>query len=117
LKCLLIESTLPTERAGEMAMATTAAVIMAKARQDVVGHFMTSNAVSPESAVTFDPSRRAQRRMFERMQRNGVLVSADKNRWFIDIPRYHESLNSRRKRVLGVLGAAIVAAAGLALLG
>jgi hypothetical protein len=98
-------------------VATAAAAIMAKARRDVVGHFMTSNAVSPESAVAYEPSRRIQRRMFERMQRNGVLVPADKNRWFIDIPRYHESLNSRRKRVLGVLGAAIVAAAGLALLG
>ncbi len=98
-------------------MATAAAAIMAKAQQDMIGHFMTSNAVSPESAVAYEPSRRIERRMFERMQRDGVIVDAGNDRWFIDIPRYHERLKTRRKRVLGVLGAAIVAAAGLALLG
>lgn len=98
-------------------MATAAAAIMAKAQQDVIGHFMSSNAVSPESAVTFEPSRRPQRSMFERMQREGVIVAAGNDRWFIDIPRYHERTKTRRKRVLGVLGAVIVAAAGIALLG
>ncbi|MCU6456126.1 hypothetical protein LPN01_18770 [Sphingomonas sp. A2-49] len=98
-------------------MATAAAAILAKARRDVVGHFMTCNAVSPASAIAYEPSTRVQRRMFDRLQRDGVLVAAADNRWFIDIPRYHESVSTRRKRVLGVLGAAILAAAGLALMG
>ncbi|MCU6456052.1 hypothetical protein LPN01_18395 [Sphingomonas sp. A2-49] len=55
--------------------------------------------------------------MFERLKRDGVLVAAEDNRWFINIPRYHESVSTRRKRVVGVVGAAILAAAGLALLG
>lgn len=93
-----------------------AAAVMAKARRDVVGHFMTSNAVSRESAVGYEPSRRMQRRMFERMQRDGVLVAAGDGRWFIDIPRYHESVGSRRKRVIGAVGAVILTVAGAVLL-
>lgn len=112
-----LERTIAIDKKKEQTVATAAAAVMAKARRDVVDHFMANNAVSSESAVGYEPSRRMQRRMIERMQRDGVLVAAGHGRWFIDIPRYRAGVNSRRKRVLGAVGLVILTVAGAALLG
>ena len=95
-------------------MATTAAAVMAKARRDVVSHFMAANAVSAESAVAYQPGRRSRQRQFERqferMCDAGVIRGAGEGRYWIDAPRYDEWSRSRRKRVGIAVGA--VAAIG-----
>ena len=91
-------------------MATTAAAVMAKARRDVVSHFMAANAVSSESAVAYQPDRRSRQRQFERMCDAGVIHAVGEGRFWIDAPRYDEWSRSRRKRVGIAVGA--VAAIG-----
>ena len=46
-------------------MASAAAAVVAKARRDVISHFMQANAVSRDSAATWVPNRPLQQRMLE----------------------------------------------------
>jgi len=96
-------------------MATAAAVVVAKARRDVVSHFMSCNAVTPEAAVVFAPSRFVQRRAFDRMLRSGVLIETRPGRWYLDVARYDAATQSRRKRAGLALGATIAVAIAAAL--
>ena len=99
-------------------MATTAAAVMAKARREVVSHFMAANAVSAESAVTYEPGRHIRQQQFERMCDAGVLRATGDGRYWIDAPRYDEWSRSRRRRVglavgaVALIGAVIAMVAG-----
>ncbi|WP_309602119.1 hypothetical protein [Sphingomonas sp.] len=96
-------------------MATTAAALMAKARRDVVSHFMAANAVSAESAVAYAPGRNIRQREFERLCDAGVIRAAGDGRYWIDVPRFEEWSRSRRRRVILAIAALllIVAVMGL----
>jgi hypothetical protein len=89
-------------------MATGAAAVLAKARRDVISHFMQCNAVSPAAAVRWVPERRIQRRMLERLARRGVLVETAAETYYLDVPTYDRWKRSVRKRV-GLLLAGVVA--------
>ena len=99
-------------------MATTAAAVMAKARREVVSHFMAANAVSAESAVSYEPGRHIRQQQFERMCDAGVLRATGDGRYWIDAPRYDEWSRSRRRRVglavgaVALIGAVIAMVAG-----
>jgi hypothetical protein len=92
-------------------MATAAAAIVAKARRDVVSHFMAHDAVTPDKAIAFVPDRRVRRRQFERMVDAGVIHEAKPGQFYLDIPAYDEATRKRRRRAgLAVLGATLAAA-------
>jgi hypothetical protein len=91
-------------------MATAAAAVLAKARRDVVSHFMQAGAVSPETAVAFNPTRRIQGRMFERLSRRGVILKGNGDRHYLDVAALDKYARSRRRR-------AGLAAAGIAAIG
>jgi hypothetical protein len=95
-------------------MATAAATIVAKARRQILDHFMSADAVSAETAVTFTPRRLAAERQFEKLERAGVIRTTDDGRFWIDIPGYRKWQNSRRWRI--ALGAVIGVVAAAALL-
>src|SRR5690349_11180925 len=98
-------------------MTTAAAAVIAKARRDIVSHFMTADAISRDKAVGYEPDRRVRRRQFERMVDAGVLHEAEPGRYWIDVPRFDEWSRSRRKRIgIAVIGASLAAAA-IALIG
>lgn len=97
-------------------MATAAAAIVARARRDVISHFMARNAVGPDSAVSFEPHSPIQRRMFERFKRRGVLVEARPNAWYLDVPTYDSDTRGRRKRALAAVALSVAAGAVVALL-
>ena len=82
-------------------MATTAAAVVAKARRDVMSHFLSRDAVSAEKAVPYHPDRRVRRRMFEQLQRAGVLKSGTTG-WYVDtlVPRGDELRFARRQAEL-----------------
>ena len=61
-------------------MATAAAAVVAKARRDVISHFMSRDAVSADKAVPYQPDRRIRRKMFERFQDAGVLKPGTQGR-------------------------------------
>ena len=92
-------------------MATTAAAVMAKARREVVSHFMAANAVSAESAVTYEPGRHIRQQQFERMCDAGVLRATGDGRYWIDAPRYDEWSRSRRRWVILAIAALLLIAA------
>lgn len=92
-------------------MATGAAAVMAKARRDVVSHFMAHNAVSAAAAVAWLPERRMQRRFLERFVRRGVIVETAPNTYYLDVPAYDRWQRTVRKRaVLAVGGVAVIGA-------
>jgi len=96
------------------------AAAMARARRRVISHFMSRNAVSADKAVGFTPERRLERKFFERMCDNGVLVAAANGTWYLDVPKYDAYQHSRRKRmgmVLAGLATALAAGVGIGLLG
>lgn len=93
-------------------MATAAAAVIAKARRDIVSHFMQANATSAGSAVAFEPARLAQRRQFAAMRDAGVLKPSGQRFW-LDLPRYDEWTRTRRRRAGFIAGGLAIAAAVL----
>lgn len=97
-------------------MATAAAAVVAKARRDVVSHFMQLNAVSASAAVTWVPERRIKRRALERFVRQGVIVETGQHTFYLDLPAYDRWRRSTRKRVaMALAGVAAIGAAVAAL--
>ena len=90
-------------------MAGVVAAVTAAARRRVITHFMSANAVSADTAIGFDSARHVERRMFDRLQRAGVIRPAPKG-YYIDIPTYDEWRNALRHRILWVIAAALFAA-------
>ncbi|MCY7279425.1 MAG: hypothetical protein LH610_00745 [Sphingomonas bacterium] len=99
---------------GRKVIATTAAALIANARQDVVSNFMRANAVSKEAAIPYAPDRSVRLRQFERLREAGVIHTADGDRYWIDSPRYDDWSRSRRHRLILAIGgvALLVAIAG-----
>jgi hypothetical protein len=94
-------------------MATAAAAVVAKARREVISHFMQNNAVSPAAAVRWTPDRRLKQRMLARFVRQGVLVETAADTYYLDVPAYDRWRRSVRKRAAFALAG--VAAVGAAL--
>ena len=95
-------------------MASAAAAVVAKARRDVISHFMQANAVSRDSAATWVPNRPLQQRMLERFLDRGVIVETGKDTYYLDLPEYDRWRRSMRKRLAFVVLGVSVAAAVLA---
>jgi CTP-dependent riboflavin kinase len=94
----------------------TAAAIVARARRDVISHFMERNAVSSDAAVRWVPERHIQRRMLARLIRRGVLVETGEDTYFLDVPAYDRWKRSLRLRTVVLLaGVAVVGVAFAAL--
>jgi hypothetical protein len=92
-------------------MAAAAGAVVAKARRDVISHFMQSNAIDPPSASRWVPDRLIQRRALARMVDRGVIVETADDTYFLDLPAYDEWQRSVRKRaVFALVGATIIAA-------
>ena len=94
-----------------------ASAAVAVAIRRVVSHLMANNAVSPESAVYFVPDRPLQRRMLRRLIRREVIVETGPDRYYLDIPAYDRWRRGLRRRVALILGGALLAGIGAALLG
>lgn len=98
-------------------MATAAAAVVAKARRTVISHFMSANAMSPDSAVTFSSGRRIERQTFGRFVAAKVLLPTPDGRYYLDVPAW-DAYSKRRRRRIGMLlgGLAVAAGAAVALL-
>lgn len=91
-------------------MSTAAAAVIARARRDLVSHFMLADAVRPEDAVPFIPRRFIDRRMFERFKRRGLLKPGKGDDcWYLDIPAYHADRMWRLRAIAIVLAVVCVA--------
>ena len=93
-------------------MATAAAAVVARARRDVVSHFMQRNAVDPGAAVEWVPDRRIERRMLARFVDRGVIRETAPDTYYLDPPAYDDWRHSVRKRAgMAVVAVALVGAA------
>ncbi|WP_374139809.1 hypothetical protein [Sphingomonas sp. 32-62-10] len=90
-----------------------AAAMVARARRNVISHFMSCNAVSTEKAVSFTPSRSIERRILDRYIRAGVIVPTSTSAYYIDVPTY-DAYRNNRKRNVGVAMALLALAGGVA---
>ena len=96
-------------------MASAAAAVVAKARRDVVSHFMQQNAVSPAQAIQWVPDRFVKRRALARFVRQGVIIETGQDTFFLDVPAYDRWRRSMRKRLavtlagVAALGAVVAA--------
>ena len=89
-------------------MATAAAAAVARARRDIQHHFFSMDAVRPDRAVPFEPSRMIQQRQFERMQARGIIHEASPGRYWLDVVAYDVDLTGRYHRVKLLLAGALV---------
>ena len=80
-------------------MATGAAAAMARARRDIQHHFFSRDAVRPDRAVDFEPSRHIERRQFERMISRGIIHQDAQGRYWLDVVAYDVDLTGRYQRV------------------
>ncbi|MBY0519128.1 MAG: hypothetical protein K2P79_01745 [Sphingomonas sp.] len=99
-------------------MATAAAAVVAKARRDVISHFMAANAVSPELAVPFATDRRIERRAFDRFAAAKVLLPTPDGRYYLDVPTWDAYSKQQRRRIaillVGLVLATVVAVVAVA---
>lgn len=104
-------------------MSGAVAVAVARARKDIVRHFMTLGATSPDKAVAYDPDaqgwprKRLRRRIFRRMCDFGAIREMKPGEFYLDETRLDEFRWHMRRRALGIVaiaGAAVAAIAALA---
>ena len=104
-------------------MGAAVAVAVARARKDIVRHFTSAGATSPEHPVAYDPDadgwprKRLRRRMFQRMRDFGAVREMRPGEFYLDESRLEEFRWHMRRRALGIVavaGAAVAAIAALA---
>jgi hypothetical protein len=97
---------------GGIVMATAAvAAAVVKARRDIQHHFFSHDAVRPDRAVAFEPSKRIEERQFERMRSRGIIREAKPGLFWLDVVPYDIDLRQRHAIIRWVLLAWIVALA------
>lgn len=84
-------------------MATAAAAVIARARREIQHHFFSQDAVRPDRAIAFEPSRNVERRQFDRMQRRGIIHEAGPGRYWLDVVAYDIDLRRRHASVKAAL--------------
>lgn len=104
-------------------MGAAVAVAVARARKDIVQHFTSAGALSPNRAVAYDPDaqgwprKRLRRRIFGRMRDFGAIREMKPGEFYLDESRLDEFRWHMRRRALGIVaiaGAAVAAIAALA---
>ena len=95
---------------------TVAAVVIAKTRRSIEDRFLEATAFSPESAIPFTARRRLEARLFDRLQRTGVIRPARPGAYYVDQIELARERGRRRTMVAVALTAlATIAAVALAL--
>lgn len=89
------------------------AAAVARARRRNSSHFLQANAVGPDSAVSYEPGRRLERRVFERMQNAGAIRAGASGGWYLDPKGFDYYNRTRRRRVGALIGGAVAVAGGL----
>ena len=95
----------------------TVAIMVKRARQQVVRHFTDAGATRPEHAIAYDPKepgwrlRRLRKRQFRRMSEFGAIREPKPGLFYLDQERLDAFVWSMRKRALGLIGLAGAAVA------
>ena len=100
--------------AGSIAPAMIGAAVV-RARRQIAEHFLTYEAISPETAVAFAPESGIQRTQFSWMQRNGLVHEARPDNYWLDAAAYAAREEARWRRITLVFGIIFVVLGGLVL--
>lgn len=104
-------------------MGAAVAVAMARARKEIVRHFTSAGATSPDRPIAYDPDaqgwprQRIRRRLFRRMRDFGAVREMRPGEFYLDEGRLEEFRWHMRRRAFGMMaiaGAAVAAIAALA---
>jgi len=90
-------------------MASAAAAAVARARREIQHHFFSHDAVRPDRAVPFEPSRHIERRQFERMRNRGIIHESTPGLYWLDVVAYDTDLRERFTRVRTALLVVVLA--------
>ncbi len=86
--------------------APIAAIAVGASRRRIIDTFLSARALSPETAIAFDPDRQLVSRMAARMEAEGVLLRTADGRWWMDEAAMQTS-RVRRVRRLAILMALV----------
>lgn len=84
------------------------AAAVAAARRRVLREFREANAVSPPSAIAFEPKRRIDRRYFNSLVDYGAAIETKPGAYYLDEEKVAEHSAKRRKRALTIMGTLLV---------
>ncbi|WP_425230505.1 hypothetical protein [Sphingomonas sp.] len=94
------------------------AVMVRRARQEIVHHFTEAGATAPERSVPFDPDalgrhQRIRRRVFRRMRDFGAIGETKPGRFYLDEDRLAAFQTAMKRRALGLVALATGAVAAI----
>lgn len=84
-----------------------------RVRDRVADHLVSRGALSPSSAVRYQPAGRAERWLLARLRRRGSVVEAAPGRFYLDVEAYHARAAAWERRAAPI---SFFVAIGLALL-
>lgn len=96
---------------------TAVAVMIRRARKDIVRHFTDAGATTPHKAVAYDPDaagwrlRRMRRKQFARLRDFGAVQEPRPGLFYLDQERLDAFVWAMRKRAFGLIGLAGAAVA------
>ena len=98
------------------------AVMVRRARQDILRHFIGQGATNPQQAVAYDPDldgwkgARIRRRLFRRMRDFGAIMEPQAGKFYLDEDRAEAFRWEQRKRAMGLAAIATGVVAAIAAL-
>ena len=105
-----------------MAGGAAVAIMVRRARQDILRHFIGRGATSADAAIAYDPDEdgwrhaRIRRRLFRRMRDYGAVREGKPGLFWLDEDKAESFRWAQRKRALGVLALASGVVAAIAAL-
>ena len=90
-------------------VAPIVAAAAARARRKLIAAFDEADAYAPERAIAYQPGRRLERRYAESLRTFGAMHIGDDGKSWIERDRPRQHTARRRRRALGIVGAAVAA--------
>jgi hypothetical protein len=84
------------------------AAAVAASRRRVLRAFREANAISPPSAIPFEPKRRLDRRYLRSLVDFGAAIETKPGVYYLDEEKAAEHTAKRRKRALTIVGTLLV---------
>ncbi|HMJ94046.1 MAG TPA: hypothetical protein VK472_08105 [Allosphingosinicella sp.] len=94
-----------------MSVPSTAPIVaaaVAASRRRVLREFREANAISPPSAIPFEPKRRLDRRYFNSLVDFGAAIETRPRVYYLDEEKLAEHSAKRRKRAFTIMGTLLV---------
>ena len=68
--------------------------VKVKIRDRIANQLVSRNAISPDSAVAFQPKGRFEHWLFARRRKSGAIVETAPGRYYLDVAAYHAQFSA-----------------------